>query len=267
MSTKTLRSVIRKYLIEAAYDAKDKKRVIDMFTRSKGSDDKLLQLARTMASRITDPMKATRRGEAAKAAVDAPDFYNIFFDRAKELGLDPDDKSNAGFDRSSLKRGTGIIWLPTWSAIELWQNEITGQLSDGYWENSVPHDHWMPWSKMEVKKGNPKAIYNGWIQRNKYAVDSKDLIDIVGDRMVNKGRMAKALGRELTYDESNAAEGLPENIADYKDMIASNKSDYTIDKIKKLKKKDVAAFYSTEYDMAEMKRDLKFIKKAMSEAK
>ena len=67
---------------------KDLQRIKDLFPRSKGNDEKLLQLASAMAKVITNPEKAQARGEAAVQILGANNnaLADIFFDRAKELG-------------------------------------------------------------------------------------------------------------------------------------------------------------------------------------
>lgn len=77
-----------------SYELKDEVRIKDLFKRSKGNDEKLLQLARNMASAIKDPLKAARRGNAAKSLVNVEELHNIFFNRALQLsGKLPEKKS------------------------------------------------------------------------------------------------------------------------------------------------------------------------------
>lgn len=45
---------------------------------------------------------------------------------------------------ATTTKNTGKMVLPSASAAAIWEAEITGQLSDGMWENSTPHEHWKP---------------------------------------------------------------------------------------------------------------------------
>ena len=40
-------------------------------------------------------------------------------------------------------------FFPTAALLALWEHEIAGQLSDGAWENTAPHNHWRFWSDIE----------------------------------------------------------------------------------------------------------------------
>jgi ribosomal protein S20 len=89
MKKSELKQLIKEVLNEVP-EEKDKQRIKDMFTKSKGSDEKLLQLAKNMAKSIDDGLKAFRRGEAADVLLGPEDneLSKIFYDRAKELGYE-----------------------------------------------------------------------------------------------------------------------------------------------------------------------------------
>ena len=63
----------------------------------------------------------------------------------------------SGRDLATLAMKYGNIYLPTDTAIALWEAELLGQFSDGAWENSKPNNHWKIWTELKVKKGNPKV--------------------------------------------------------------------------------------------------------------
>jgi hypothetical protein len=67
-------------------EEKDYKRLEDIVTKSKGSEDKILQLCRQMAKSIKDDLKAKRRAEAAKEVLPpsvALKAYQIFMNYGK----------------------------------------------------------------------------------------------------------------------------------------------------------------------------------------
>lgn len=74
----------------------------------------------------------------------------------------------------------------------LYRHELVGQLSDGYWENSRPSDHWKAPCRatVEVDAANPR-VDNGWFMR-RYDFANRTLLDVVGDRMKNIAMLAKA---------------------------------------------------------------------------
>ena len=232
-------------LMEAA---KDDKRINDMVTKSKGDDAKLLKLAQNMAKSIKGGQKATDRTEAAiKILGEKHPVTDTFKKRAEELGMSFGGK-NVADDASYSK---GYIFLPTVSAMALWQEEILGQLSDGAWENSKPYDHYKYWFKLGLKKGNPEVKGGGWASRVGYNL--KTLVTYgLGQRMINMGRMAKALGKIPKYN-TWAVEGLPEEW-DGKKISGFNGAD--------LKK-----YYATSYDKSDLNNDLAYIKKAMKSAR
>lgn len=78
----------------------------------------------------------------------------------------------------------------------LWDLEITGQLSDGMWENATPHDHWKPWCDAESAVAGPgeKVGRNFYVRKAGYALTSRALLDIIGGRMIGYIRIYRALG-------------------------------------------------------------------------
>lgn len=79
----------------------------------------------------------------------------------------------------------------------LFKYELAGQISDGMWENSRPHDHYKPWCKCDVivDASNPGKDF--FAQRESYNFSSKDLLDVVGERMVYKARLAEVMGYDI----------------------------------------------------------------------
>lgn len=65
-------------------DSKDRMRISDIVDKAKGDKAKEIQLATTMANRITDYDKAMRRGRAAEEEKQKH-LADVFFKRAKEL--------------------------------------------------------------------------------------------------------------------------------------------------------------------------------------
>jgi len=67
--------------------------------------------------------------------------------------------------------------------------ELAGQISDGHWENAKPHDHWKNMSKATAKVGKPLGCV-GFRPMRSYNFASRDLIEVVGDRMIEYVQIA-----------------------------------------------------------------------------
>jgi len=273
MKKSELKQLIKEIIIKE-FSGKDTQRIKDLFTKSAGDDTKLLRLAGNMAKSITDPQKAYDRGVAAKDMLDEPELQNIFFNRAKELGLDPDTKQTKNSPSTNAK---GTIFLPSYPALALWDHELTGQISDGYWENSTPHNHWQFWTSIDSKLGTPEVkITGGRPVKTGYGITNKDLLDVVGDRMITGARLAKALNKQISRDEYDMAEYFAPGMLGHSPttseefikakneyMQSGRIRDYEKTKLTKLNDNLVRKYFNTHYNEKDMMRDLKQIKLAM----
>lgn len=171
------------------------------------------------------------------------------------------------------ERSTGTMTLPSRTAIALWEGELTGQMSDGMWENSGPRDHWKFWCRMDVVEGAVAGIvsvptgYENRCRKNRYGFAS--LIPHVGDRMLNMGRMARAsqkIGAPAPTDEQlRAAEYMPLTMFAFCEGMATKtwEHDFIAKYMENVSFKLAAAFYESTYTMSEMKKDIKLIKDTM----
>lgn len=85
--------------------------------------------------------------------------------------------------------------------VALYKCEISGQISDGHWENASPHNHWetmtSAWVGVErVGKSDPKwdrpaGVYN-FRPKRRYNFAAPDLLRVVGQRMLHYARLANA---------------------------------------------------------------------------
>lgn len=73
----------------------------------------------------------------------------------------------------------------------LYKCEITGQISDGMWENTRPYDHWKIWCNANVNV-NPKQVgRNFYTVKDNYNLSSNQLLGVIGTRMLNIANMAE----------------------------------------------------------------------------
>lgn len=101
----------------------------------------------------------------------------------------------------------------------LWEKEISGQISDGFWENARPGDHWKAWCRAQVAVAGPsEAVGRDFLTvRDRYSLTNHDLLDVVGHRMLAYARLCLAFGREKVKALDRALLSLDGNIR--RDML------------------------------------------------
>jgi hypothetical protein len=87
---------------------------------------------------------------------------------------------------------TNVLTVRTATQAALFECELKGQLSDGAWENTAPHDHWECWSDATVVVGS-NVGRNFWARKSNYNFARKDLLEVVSERMIGYARIAKNL--------------------------------------------------------------------------
>lgn len=172
-------------------------------------------------------------------------------------------------------QNTGTIYLLTQSQAALFEHELTGQISDGMWENSGPRDHWKFWSGLQVvvdPTGEPRVkTPHPWMcKKDSYAFNR--LYAVVGDRMLALGRMARAASFDPTaanvpfYILGDAATYMPPTLDEWRDCKAGRllwKYDFVAGYMESVTDSLAAAFYATSYDMRDLRADVKVIQRAM----
>jgi hypothetical protein len=83
-----------------------------------------------------------------------------------------------------MKTTNNILSFENRVQVELFTCELQGQLSDGRWENSSPHDHWEPWCHAEVTYGK-EVGRNFNVRRDGYCFTETSLLEVIGERMLN----------------------------------------------------------------------------------
>lgn len=136
----------------------------------------------------------------------------------------------------NFKPGRKVLTLATPEQVAIFMYEVQGQLSDGMWENASPRDHWIDWSRAEVRVGSPVGV-NFYPRRNSYGLSR--LLEYVGDRIEYIGRAAKA-GMPL---------GIPKYFQEYKQDSLTEEEINKID--------------SAAYSQKDARKDLNAIAKAM----
>jgi len=170
---------------------------------------------------------------------------------------------------------TGTIILHNHSAQALWDHELIGQLSDGMWENTRPHDHWQFWRGLQstvqygIARVVPKQPFYGRFPKTNYNFARLWGKDVgLGHRMVNLGRMGHATyisQYEMTYDLARASKYMPaggwEEFMLHKDDAVAR---YVVGPLRSKVTDELAcAYYNCRYTDKDMKLDVNRIKEAM----
>ena len=148
----------------------------------------------------------------------------------------------------------------------LFDVELSGQISDGQWENLAIEDHWLDWSRAEVIVDPSNLGRDFFAKYESYNFVAKDLLEVIGDRMLTYGRATKAFGRK--FFDNDRMSILCENYGEVpsywdeadrlKMNLHLNALGITIDDVKQVTK-DAARF--TMSDLLRELRDMKKIKK------
>jgi hypothetical protein len=170
------------------------------------------------------------------------------------------------------------MYLPTLSAVAVWSCEVTGQLSDGAWENAQPSHHWEFWSGLDAKLGVGPARVVSDERAVKTGYNIAGLYQYVGDRMLAYGRMGRVLEREDVQQYTRAedfekivraAEYMPTTLDAFRTLVAEAGTDRLTSSshyLKAVHDEVAKAFYATTYEMKDLRRDVASIKAAMKTA-
>ena len=92
--------------------------------------------------------------------------------------------SSYDYDLSYYRKNPGTLAVRNEAQKVLFEDELSGQISDGQWENATPHHHWIPWSfaKVIVDPDNVGRTFDP--VKDNYRLDDPGLLDVVGGRMI-----------------------------------------------------------------------------------
>jgi len=146
----------------------------------------------------------------------------------------------------------------------LFTEELKGQISDGAWENSGPSDHWEVWCDAEVDFGD-NVGRDFHVKKDNYNLNSRHLVEVVGDRMVDMIKVHKAfpnMPHSLcedagSYSISKLREYASEPNSQFWQKMLNSILRYTDEDGLK------TALESDSYSMKELNKDLKEMKKTL----
>lgn len=146
----------------------------------------------------------------------------------------------------------------------LFDHELCGQMSDGKWEN-VPGKHWEQWcdAETEVAEVGQPVGTNFYPKKSNYNFAAKDLLECVGDRMINIANMAyNGVDDDLirAFNDVDA----------YKHVLGVDKSEYWVKKYERFLE-GFGSFEAYEkaikgpYDMEALKNELRVMMQIIRE--
>lgn len=159
------------------------------------------------------------------------------------------------------------IILANANQVVLYKQELVGQISDGYWENSSPRDHWRSPCRASVVVGEEPGV--NFIPHRAYNFNAKNLVDVVGERMMQSVRVAMKFPKL-----SPVAREVFENGEWWWKQTCSNQAmlDHHVEMVAELKTVGITNFQEmktavdnldeTSYTMKDMRKDLRGINAA-----
>lgn len=170
------------------------------------------------------------------------------------------------------------IHFPSMSSFLIYKYEIEGQISDGYWENAYPYNHWQWISKASYVVDENSAIgYFGPKHSKKY--DCSWIVDEYGKalngvnddyrwlvRAMNYGHAGRVLDKSKidaiaeNYDVEAIIGDLPEEpiaYEDFEEMLSAEK-DWHLEYWEKAKSILNKSFFKKYYNTKYTFRDFKF---------
>jgi hypothetical protein len=84
-----------------------------------------------------------------------------------------------------MSEGTYTVGFMNQAQVALYEAEIKGQISDGNWENSNPHNHWeIPCKAKAFVATCPEELGTNWIPVRYYDFANAELLEVVANRMI-----------------------------------------------------------------------------------
>jgi len=150
----------------------------------------------------------------------------------------------------------------------LYLTEMSGQMSDGMWENSKGWEDYrhLDWNNIGVGGNIGKKFH---ANRTGYNFTNPELLDIVGDRMLSSINLLKKYPNE-TLSAMKKGLSLPDDLESV-EYLFSNSIDYYKEQVLKLndigltKEKMKNALENPVYSKEDMIKDLKGLKKAIKQ--
>lgn len=181
-----------------------------------------------------------------------------------------------------MKRSVNsTLYVNNMSQACIFEMEISGQISDGKWENSRPYDHWK-WVGYTELALSPKNYYTGWSHRKKYGIDNlyNEFMRLVSpndfpwpNRMIYYGRFGTILDPKYLNNLESLRSFIEEigfnedinTLEDLKKKMPEYLNKYWKDEYNEIfSTENIQKFRNSTYGVKELKKDLKAIHKSVN---
>jgi hypothetical protein len=171
--------------------------------------------------------------------------------------------------RKGMEKANKILRVENKAQKILFDLELSGQISDGHWENAKPMSHHMAFRDSEVVVAQPgEAPGINFYLRRRYDFANGDLLECVGQRMLAYVRLGTFFSHEEVEDLDTLGEltwekvEMPTHPGDYYDKKRAKITEILAKHGKTLE--DVRALAKNEgiYGYRQLVKDLNAIKRA-----
>lgn len=172
-------------------------------------------------------------------------------------------------------RGTKRLVWATPEQVILWDAELSGQVSDGNWENAVPNNHYQDICRAVVSYSTHPLNQGTFNFRPKrgYNFADPEMLDVIGDRMFHAVKIKQAFP-----NASETTVGDWEYIKNYKETLEDAKKDKYWKGLIDIYNKDlgltldtydevISKIEATDYKWEDMIEDLKEMSKIISRSR
>lgn len=155
------------------------------------------------------------------------------------------------------------IKLRTQTQVILFVTELQGQISDGFWENSSPHDHWEIPAMAKVSQSDEPGL--SFIPRRGYKFHNKELLEVVGDRMIHYVKLYTAFPQLSLKDHHSYEFEDAQALRKKADAELDGSNFYWTKKIHKLETDLGMTLEEAEFQIAQIPYDFKALRKDLKE--
>jgi hypothetical protein len=164
----------------------------------------------------------------------------------------------------------GILAVRNEAQKILFDEELSGQISDGMWENLNRRDHWQVWCDADVVVDPDNLGRDFWASYDSYNFTHPDLLSVVKDRMLVTVRLGLTYGADKADTLASlfglTPDGRPATIPSYwGEYAAKGHEAYqkNLDMVKGMDLDEVTfiAGYEAIYSEADLMKDLRDLKK------
>ena len=150
----------------------------------------------------------------------------------------------------------GTIYFRNFTQKCLFDLELKGQLSDGFWENS-PSSNWEFWCRLNtsVDETNPRVEGARTSGKIGFNLANPQLLDVVGDRMLSMAKMSKVTTDEKVVKAAEYLECI--NTEEELFKVLKNASEYMQKQFNQILDRDFQEYVKVNYSKSNMIADLK----------